>query len=89
MAARRLFRVAERVDELDPITRTGITLLLHDSVAARARYLGAVSRWALRRPRRKRAAAGASHPRAGGLRQAWRHFRQYRRAVARAAADED
>jgi hypothetical protein len=23
-----------------------------------------------------------------GLRQAWRHFRQYRRAVARAAADE-
>jgi hypothetical protein len=80
--------VAERVDEVDPITRTGMMLLLHDSVAARARYLGAVSRWALRRPRRKRAAAGASHPRAGGLRQAWRHFRQYRRA-ARAAADED
>ena len=89
MAGRRLFRAAERVDELDPITRTGMMLLLHDSVAARARYLGAVSRWALRRPGRKPAPAGASHPRAGGLRQAWRHFRQYRRAVARAAADED
>jgi hypothetical protein len=63
-------------------------LLLHDSVVARARYPGAVSRWALRRPGRKPAPAGASHPRAGGLRQAWRHFRQYRRAVARAAADE-
>jgi putative nucleotidyltransferase-like protein/radical SAM family protein/4Fe-4S single cluster protein len=89
VAARRLFRVAERVDDLDPITRTGMMLLLHDSVAARARYLGTVSRWAFRRPGRRPAPAGGSHPRAVGLRQAWRHFRRYRRAVARAAADED
>ncbi len=89
VAARRLFRVAERVDELDPVTRTGMMLLLHDSVVARARYLGTVSAWALRRPGRRPAPAGGAHQRAGGLRQAWRHFRQYRRAVARAAADED
>jgi hypothetical protein len=89
VAARRLFRVAERVDELDAITRTGMMLLLHDSIAARARYLGTVSRWAVRRPGRKPAPAGGSHPRVGGVRQAWRHFRQYRRAVSRAAADED
>ena len=63
-------------------------LLLHDSVG-RARATWAPCPAGPWSPGRKRAAAGASHPRAGGLRQAWRHFRQYRRAVARAAADED
>ena len=89
VAGRRLFRVAERVDELDPISRTAVLFLLHDSLAARARYLGGVSRWVLRRPARKPAPAGSPSPSIGGLRQAWRHLRQYRRAVARAAADED
>jgi hypothetical protein len=89
IAARRLFRVAERVDELDPITRTGMMLLLHDSVAARARYLASVSRWALRRPRRTPGRTAASPGRGGAVRQAWRYFRQYRRAIARTAAAED
>jgi hypothetical protein len=89
VAARRLFRVAERVDELDPFSRNAMLLLLHDSIGARARYLGTLCRWAMVRPGRK-PRRGAS-PRSGtaGLRQAWQHFRQYRRAVARAAADED
>ena len=62
--------------------------LLHDSLVARARYLGGVSRGSA--PAGPEAGAGvALRARVGGLRQAWRHFRQYRRAVARAAADED
>jgi hypothetical protein len=88
VAARRLFRVAERVDELDPISRNGLLLLLHDSMGAR-RYLGAVSRWALVRPGRKPPPAGSPRSAIGSVRQAWRHFRLYRRAIARAAADED
>jgi hypothetical protein len=79
VAARRLFRVAERVEALDPVSRHGLTLLMHDSVGARARYLAAVGRWALARPARP---AAAGRPAVGPLRQAWRHFRQYRRAVA-------
>jgi hypothetical protein len=89
VAGRRLFRVAERVDDLDPLSRHAILLLLHDSLGARARYLGTLCRWAMVRPGRK-PRRGAS-PRSGavGLREAWRHLGQYRRAVARAAADED
>ena len=89
VAGRRLFRVAERVDELDPISRNAVLFLLHDSLGARARYLGAVGRWAMVRPGRKPGRTGSPRPGVGGLRQAWRHFRQYRGAVARAAADED
>ena len=89
IAARRLFRAAERVDELDPISRHAVMFLLHDSLGARARYLGAVGRWAMVRPGRRRGRAASPGPAVGGLRQAWRHFRQYRGAVARAAADED
>lgn len=89
VAGRRLFRVAERVDELDPLTRNAVLLLLHDSLGARARYLGAVCRWAMVRPGRTSGRAGSRRPGVGSLRQAWRHFRQYRRAVACAVADED
>ena len=89
VAGRRLFRVAERVDELDPLSRNAVLLLLHDSLGARARYLGAVCRWAMVRPGRKPRPAGSPPSGVAGLRQAWRHFQQYRRAVARAAADED
>jgi hypothetical protein len=89
VAGRRLFRVAERVDELDPLSRNALLLLLHDSLGARARYLAALCRWAAVRPGRKPARDGSPGVGAPGLRQAWQHFRQYRRAVARAAADED
>jgi hypothetical protein len=92
VAGRRLFRVAERTGELDPISRNALLLLLHDSLGARARYLGALGRWAMTRPRGQPAPRGASRTvaaEAGPLRHAWRHFRQYRRAVAGAVADED
>jgi hypothetical protein len=89
VAAHRLFRVAERVDDLDPVSRNGLHLLLHDSLGARARYLGTLCRWAMVRPGRGPARAGSSGPGVGGLRQAWRNYRQYRGAVARAVADED
>jgi hypothetical protein len=89
VAGRRLFRAVERTGELDPLSRNGILLLLHDSLGARLRYLGALGRWAVGRPRGRPGPGGRSRSAAGPLRQAWRHFRQYRRAVARAAADED
>jgi hypothetical protein len=89
VAARRLFRVAESVEDLDPISRNGLLFLLHDSVGARARYVGAVCRWAVARPGRTQARGNPSRPGPRGLRQAWRHFQQYRRAVSRARADED
>jgi Radical SAM superfamily/4Fe-4S single cluster domain len=42
-------------------------------------------------PRRSRRTGPGDAPpsAAGSVRQAWRHFRQYRWAIARAAADED
>jgi hypothetical protein len=89
VAARRLFRVAERVDELDPFSRHALLLLLHDSLGARARYLGGVGRSAVVRPAGTSGRAGSPRPGLRSLRQAWRHFRQYRHAVARAAADAD
>jgi hypothetical protein len=41
------------------------------------------------RPGRKRGRTDSQAPGVGGLRRAWRHFRQYRAVVARAAADDD
>jgi len=89
IAGRRLFRVAESVEDLDPISRTAFLFLLHDSLGARARYLGAMCRWAVARPGRAAGRADASRPGPGRVRQAWRHLQQYRRALSRAAADED
>ncbi len=89
VAGHRLFRVVERTGELDPLSRNALLLLLHDSLGARVRYLGALGRWAAVRPRGKSAPRGSRDTQVGPLRQVWRHFRQYRRAVARAVADED
>jgi hypothetical protein len=89
VAARRLFRVAESVEDLDPVSRNALLFLLHDSLGARARYLGSVCRWAVARPGRTKGATDRSPSGPRGMRQAWRHFQQYRRAVATAAADED
>jgi hypothetical protein len=89
MAGRRIFRVTERTGELDPFSRNGMLLLLHDSLGARVRYLGALGRWAVGRPRGRPTLGGSPPSAVGPLRQAWRHFRLYRRAVARAAADAD
>ena len=91
VAARRLFRVAESVEDLDPISRNAAPL-----PPARLRRCPAPAtsaRCAAGPCARPGADAGSGQtrrdPAPRGLRQAWRHFQQYRRAVARAAADED
>jgi hypothetical protein len=89
VAWRRIFRAAERTGELDPLTRNALLFLLHDSPGGRLRYLGELGRWAVVRPRGTPAPRVAAAVEVGPLRQAWRHFRQYRRAVRRAEADED
>ena len=90
VAVHRLFRVAENVEDLDPVSRNALLFLLHDSLGGRARYLGSLCRWAVTRPGRTNLPARSSRPGPPrGVRQAWHHFRQYRRALARAAADED
>jgi putative nucleotidyltransferase-like protein/radical SAM family protein/4Fe-4S single cluster protein len=89
VATYRLFRVAESVEDLDPVSRNALLFLLHDSVGARARYLASLCRWALVRPGRTNPRTEPSRPGPRGVRQAWLHFQQYRRAVARAAANED
>jgi hypothetical protein len=80
IARRRLFRVAERAEDLDPLSRQGIRWLMHDSWLGFARYLASQIAW-----RRARATAwrGALH-RAGhaqSARAAIVHWRQYRRAL--------
>jgi Uncharacterised nucleotidyltransferase/Radical SAM superfamily/4Fe-4S single cluster domain len=89
VALHRLFRVAENVEDLDPVSRNALLFLLHDSLGARARYVGSMWGWAVTRPGRSNAPANPQRPGPRGLRQAWHHFRQFRRAVARAAAAED
>ena len=80
IASRRLFRVAERPEDLDPLSRQGIRWLMHDSWLGFARYLASQIAW-----RRARATAwrGTLH-RAGhapSARAALAHWRQYRRAL--------
>ena len=83
VAERRLFTSTESFLDVDPITKTGLFLLLHDSWPGRARYVATQFRW--------RGARGSAWARplgklggGGALGQAWRRWRQYRRA-ARAA----
>jgi pyruvate-formate lyase-activating enzyme len=79
IAGRRLFTSTESFLDVDPITKTGLFLLLHDSWPGRARYVATQLRW--------RGARGSAWARPLGelrggsaLRQAWRRWGQYRRA---------
>jgi pyruvate-formate lyase-activating enzyme len=86
VARRRLYRVAERPEDLDSLSRQGIRLLMHDSWLAFGRYLLLQAAWRRARPagwrRTIRRATGPSPARA-----ALAHWRQYRRAVSQSAMD--
>jgi hypothetical protein len=86
IARARLFSEVEGPFEINPISKTGVFLMLHDSVAGAARYLLDLAGGASAEARRSAAASGKSpalrelpeHARA-----AMRQWRQYRRATGR------
>ncbi|MEQ1868675.1 MAG: nucleotidyltransferase family protein [Vicinamibacterales bacterium] len=81
VARRRIFRATEGLFDLDILTKTGLMLLVHDSWPGRARYLVEQLRWRGGRPGTWSDTV-ARAKRADLLRQAWRQYRRYRRAVA-------
>jgi len=86
VARRRLFRATEGIFDLDVLTKAGFMLLLNDGWIGRFRYLRSVVGWRGRRPATWGAAVARARQ-ASVLRQAWRQYRRYRRAVARPGAD--
>jgi hypothetical protein len=85
VAERLLFHTVERVADANPIARTALVLLLHESWTGRAAYLGhllgGAERDARRHARRHAPAQGwRALPRHARI--AWRQFAQYRRAAA-------
>jgi molybdenum cofactor biosynthesis enzyme MoaA len=81
VASRRLFRAVEGQFDLDALTKTGMTLLVHDRWTGRARYLLEQTFWRGTRPATWGAAAQRA-TRAGLFRQSWSQYKRYRRAVA-------
>jgi MoaA/NifB/PqqE/SkfB family radical SAM enzyme len=81
IARRRLFRAAERPDELDALSRQGVRYLMHDSWPGFLRYLLAQATTRGRRGGLWRGTAQRSL-RSRGLGDALEHWRQYRRAVS-------
>ena len=80
IASRRLFRVFEPPEDLDPFSRQGIRLLMHDSWLGFARYLASQVAWRGARPAAWRGALRrATHT--PSARAALAHWRQYRRAL--------
>jgi|GEM_PF-1835323 len=84
----RIFRATEGLFDLDVVTKTGLILLVHDRVWGRVHYLASQARARLLRPGTWRGAAERAR-RAGVVRQSWRQFQRYRRAVASAAPVDD
>ena len=84
IARRRLFRVAESPDALDPLSRQAIRFLMHDSWIAFGGYLA--SQVAVRRGRTVawRGTVGRA-TRVSLVRSALIHWRQYRRAIRESA----
>jgi hypothetical protein len=90
IARARLFSAMEGVFDLNPFSKTGVFLLLHDSWRGWGRYLAfMVGREAAeaRRSARHHAPAQAFPRLPQQFRQAWFHWQQYRRALARTTAD--
>ena len=80
VARRRLFSVAERPEDLDPLSRQGIRLLMHGSWLGFARYLACQIAWRCGRPVAWRGTVRrATHT--PSARAALAHWRQYRRAL--------
>jgi hypothetical protein len=82
VAQHRLFNATEGMFDLDALTKAGMMLLLQDGWTGKARYLSAKLAWRGQRPETWRDAASRAR-RADVLRQAWRQYQRYRRAVAR------
>jgi pyruvate-formate lyase-activating enzyme len=83
VARTRLFRATESIFDLDVLTKAGVMLLLQSSTRGRLEYLGTTFGWRASRPDTWGAALNRAQ-RAGLLRQAWRQFMRYRRAVRQA-----
>jgi hypothetical protein len=83
VARHRLFRATEGIFDLDALTKMGMMLLLQDSFLGQARYLTDKLRWRGGRPQTWNGTAERAR-RADVFRQAWRQYRRYRQAIARA-----
>ena len=84
----RVFRATEGMFDLDVITKTGLILLVHDRVAGRVHHLASNARWRLLRPATWRHTAERAR-KADLVRQAWRQYQRYRRAVAASTPVDD
>lgn len=85
LAFKRLFSATDHADEMNPFTRNGIFLLLHDGPISRLRYLAELSHGDAAESRR--AAMGAQENQSWKtlpthLRSAWHDLQAYRRATA-------
>lgn len=84
IAFRRLFTATDDADEMNPFTRNGIFLLMHDGLFARLRYVGELTRGDAAESRRTAMNSSGrqswknlrSH-----LRNAWIDLKAYRRAI--------
>lgn len=85
IARHRLFRASDTLADLDAITKAGMMLLLCGDWTSRARYVSTKLAWRTSRPDTWSAATTRAR-RSDLVRQAWRHYRQYRRAVTAAPA---
>ena len=90
IARARLFSAMEGVFDLNPFSKTGVFLLLHDSWRGWGRYLASLvgrEEAEARRSARHNVPAQALPRLPQQFRQAWFHWQQYRRALARTTAD--
>lgn len=83
VARHRLFSSTEGIFDLDAVTKAGLMLMLQNTWSGRARYLSTKVGWRSRRPATWGETAVRAR-RADILRQAWRQYQRYRRAVGRA-----
>ena len=86
IARHRLFSTLEGPFELNPFSKTGVFLLLHDSWIGCVRYLAALTGGKAaeaHRSARQHHPSQAFHQMPRQLREALFHWRQYRRALAR------
>jgi hypothetical protein len=82
VAAERLFRATDALVDLDAATKAAMMLLMHHSLAGKARYVAAKLWWRGRRPGTWGDAIRRAR-RADLVRQALRNYRRYRRSVDR------
>ena len=90
IARARLFAAMEGAFDLNPFSKTAVFLLLHDSWRGWGGYLASLVGWEAAEARHsaRHNVPGQAFTRLPQqLRQAWFHWQQYRRALARTTAD--